>query len=85
MKYFASFSANGGSTYSNEPYEYTNKKESIKSIKAIVKGNHFHQPCNRSKYMVWDENNIIVASGYLNDNGRWSINYDELGHNINEE
>lgn len=71
-KYFASFSANGGSTYSNKPYEYSNKKEAIRSIKSILRSNHFRQPYNTSRYTVWDENNILVASGSLNGNGWWS-------------
>lgn len=85
MKYYASFSANNGSTSNMEPYEYTNKKEAIKDIKSIVKGNHIFQPYNSSKYLVWDSNDKIVASGYINGNGWWSINEDEIGTNVNDE
>ena len=82
MRYFASFVANGGSTYNNRPYEYSNKKVAIKDIRSIVYGNHFQQPYNTSRYMVWNDDGIIVASGYLHGNGCWSINYDEIGQRI---
>ena len=82
MKYFASFSANGGLTYS-KPYEYTNKKAAIRGIKTIVKGNHLQQPYNKSRYTVWDENNILVAYGSLNGNGWWSADIDEIDHSLN--
>lgn len=82
MRYFASFSANGGSTYNNRPYEYSNKKVAIKDIRSIVFGNHFQQPYNTSRYMVWNDDGIIVASGYLLGNGQWSLNHDEIGHRI---
>lgn len=52
MKYFAEFTANNGSTTISEPYEYTNKATAIKEIKSIVRGEHFHQPYNSSKYIV---------------------------------
>lgn len=83
MRYFASYSANNGSSYNNAPYEYTNKAKAIKDIKSIVRGNHFHQHGNSSKYLVWDEDGTIVASGRFNDNGWWSVNEDEIGRNIN--
>lgn len=84
MKYFASFSANNNSTFGGD-YEYKNKKNAIKDIKSIVRGEHFHQPFNSSKYVVWKENGTIVASGYINDNGWWSINHDDIGKDINAE
>lgn len=84
MKYFAEFTANNGSTTISEPYEYTNKATAIKDIKSIVRGEHFRQPYNSSKYMVWDSEGEIIASGYIHDNGWWSINEYEIGTNIND-
>lgn len=83
--YYASFSANNGTTEIRTPLEYTNKRSAIRDIKSLVRGNHFHQPYNSSKYMVWDEDGTIIASGYLNDNGWWSVNEYEIGRNINDE
>ena len=82
MRYFASFIANNGSTRNNRPYEFSNKKVAIKSIRSIVYGNHFFHPSNTSRYMVWTDDGFIVASGYLHDNGRWSINHDDIGDRV---
>lgn len=79
MKYHAYFSANDGSTYNVEPYEYTNKKKAIASIKRIVRANHFQQSYNRSRYSVLDENGIYVAVGALHDCGWWSVDHDIIG------
>ncbi len=73
------FSANGGSTYNTEPYEYTNKREAIASIKAIVASEHFQQSCNVSSYYVVDANGIYVAAGYLHDKGWWTVDHDIIG------
>ena len=83
-KYYAIFSANNHSTYPSEPYEYTNKEEAIKSIKRIVRGNHFWQCFNRSSYIVWNSNDVIIASGSINDLGWWSVDKDAIGENINQ-
>lgn len=84
MKYFASFKANNGSTYNVEPYEFTSKAKAIKGIKAIVAGEHFQQPSNVSTYCVWDENEICVAQGTLNDIRTWRRNEEAVGHNYKE-
>lgn len=84
MKYYASFSANNNSTFPSEPYEYTNKAEAIKKIKKIVRGNHFWQRFNRSSYVVWTSNGVIIASGSINDLGWWSVDKDAIGDNINQ-
>lgn len=84
MKYFASFKANNCSTYNVEPYEFTNKAKAIKGIKAIVAGEHFQQPGNWSSYCVWDENEICVAQGTLNDIRTWRRNDKAVGHNYKE-
>lgn len=85
MKYYASFSANNGSTILSEPYEYTNKAIAIKDIKRIVRGEHFQQPYNRSSYTVWDSNGLIIASGSLNGKGWWSVYEHEIGTKIFED
>lgn len=85
MKYYASFSANNGSTTLSEPYEYTNKAKAIKDIKEIVRGEHFKQPYNRSSYTVWNSNGLIIASGSLNDKGWWSVYEHEIGTKIYED
>lgn len=82
MKYYATFKANGGSTYNAKPYEYTNKASAIRDIRSIVYSNHLQQPCNRSTYCVYDGNGICIASGALNDRGWWSVNREEIGTKI---
>lgn len=37
--YHAYFTANNGATYHNKPFSYTNKREAIKSIREICRGN----------------------------------------------
>lgn len=39
--YYADFGANNNSTYNRDPYEYTNKREAIRSIRKICVGNVF--------------------------------------------
>lgn len=84
MKYFASFTANNGSTSNIEPYEFTNKAKAIKGIKAIVAGEHFLQTGNKSTYCVWNENEICVAQGTLNDIRTWRREDEAIGHNYKE-
>ena len=84
MRYYAIFSANNHSTYPSEPYEYTNKAEAIKSIKKIVRDNHFLQRFNRSSYVVWNSDGVIIASGGINDNGWWGVDKYLIGKNINQ-
>lgn len=84
MKYYASFAANNHSTFPCDLYEYTNKKEAIKSIKKIVRGNHFWQRFNSTSYVVWNSDGVIIAAGSINDNGWWSVYKDAIGENINE-
>lgn len=84
MTYYASFTANNGSTSNAEPYEYTSKAKAIKSIKAIVAGEHFQQTGNQSTYCVWDENEICVAQGTLSDIRTWRRNEEAVGHNYKE-
>ena len=79
MKYFASFTANNGSTYNVEPYEFTSKAKAIKGIKAIVAGEHFQQPSNVSTYCVWNENGICVAQGILYDIKSWRRDDEAVG------
>lgn len=84
MKYYAKFYANNGSTYNKEPYECTNKRKAITSIKQIAYGNHFQQIGNCTSYYVWDENDICVAAGAIHDLGWWSKNAEAVGMNIDE-
>ena len=84
MKYFASFTANNGSTSNSEPYECTNKAKAIRSIRAIVAGNHFPQVGNQSSYCVWNENEICVAQGTLYGCGQWRKDGEAIGRNYKE-
>ncbi len=79
MTYYASFFANNHSTYNAQAYEYTNKRQAIAAIKAIVAGEHHQQTGNVSTYYVTDANGIYVAAGALRDNGRWTIDHDIIG------
>lgn len=73
MKYYADFVANNGRTAVWKPFEYTNKRDAIRDIRKIVKGNHFHQPGNISDYYVWDANGLCVMHGRLCGYGRWVV------------
>ena len=84
MKYYATFTANNGSTYTREPYEFTNKEKAITTIKSLMKAEHFAQLCNKSTYCVWDENDKCVAKGALYDKGRWVKDEDAIGRNIDD-
>lgn len=79
MTYFATFTANNGSTYLSQSWLYTNKAKAISEIKAAVKGNHFRQTGNVSSYIVTDGDGIIVAAGKLHDCGRWTIDHEAIG------
>lgn len=83
MKYFARFRANNGNTYSAGAYEFTNKQKAVKAIRESVEANHYQQYGNRSSYVVWSEDGIIVASAVCCDNNlRWYIRHDEIGDRI---
>lgn len=70
-KYYTTYKANGGSTYSTQPYEYTNKKKAVADIRRIVKGNHYQQKGNVSSYAVTDEDGVTVAAGELHGDTMW--------------
>ena len=80
--YYVDFTANNFSTYNKESYVFTNKKEAIKLIKGIIRAEHFHQKYNSSTYIVYNEQDIIVAKGSYNDNGWWVIDKDDIGTKI---
>lgn len=61
MKYFASYTTNNGSTYNGKPFEYTNKREAIKSIREIARGETFAG--NHGCVTVKDENGETVYEG----------------------
>lgn len=82
MKYYAEFTANNGSTYMANPIEDTNKAKLIRSIKYMVRGNHYQQPCNQSTYRVWDEKGKVVASGYVFGKNAWRVREEEIGMNV---
>lgn len=64
--YKATWSA--GSTYLNGYYEYTIKREAIKDIKDIAKGNR--PQGNEANWIVWDaQNGRVVAKGWIDDAG----------------
>lgn len=71
IAYYATYRANGGSTYSTQPYEYTNKKKAVADIRRIVKGNHYQQKGNVSSYAVTDEDGVTVAAGELHGDTMW--------------
>lgn len=79
MKYFATFTANNGSTYLSQSWLYTNKAKAISEIKAAVRANHFRQTGNTSSYLVTSGDGIIVAAGKLHDRGRWIIDHESVG------
>lgn len=79
MKYFATFSANNGSTYLPKAWEYTNKAKAISEIKAAVVGSHYNRCGNKSTYMVTDNDGVVVAAGALHDCGWWSVDHDIIG------
>lgn len=65
MRYFADFSANNGSTSNSKSYEFTSLSEAKKTIKEIVKGNHFQQTGNISRCDVRNEEGETVWAGYM--------------------
>lgn len=60
MKYIASYSTNGGSTYAGG-FEYTNKREAVKSIREICRGETFEGGVGRVS--VVDEDGETVYEG----------------------
>lgn len=70
MKYYASFSANGGSTYCL-PVEFTNKTKALRYIRERVWAEHFQQSYNRSSYVVKDENHNTIFYGAIIGMGKW--------------
>lgn len=69
-KYFASFTANNGSTYLPKAWEYTNKNKAIKDVISSCMANHLNKQCNISKWRVDDESGVTIASGEIHDFGR---------------
>lgn len=61
MKYYGTFSANGGSTYSGTAVEFTNKKVANATIRNIAIGNTLAG--NGCYWRVTDEDGKIVFSG----------------------
>ena len=70
MKYYANFLANW-STHFARPITCTNKKRLVKIIKNTAKAERFYG--NQASYNVWyydsQDNEIIVESGVIDDNG----------------
>lgn len=64
-KYFVTFAANGGSTYSREPIPFSSKAEALKTARAIVSGNHFRKSANSSTFEVTDANDRVIYCGCL--------------------
>ena len=74
-KYYASWSANNGSTYGDAVY--ASKRKAISEVREICKGNTFQQPNNVSRWEVTDETKTVIAAGYIYNgkNGLVSRNY----------
>lgn len=70
-RYKATFTANNGSTYCRNPYEYLTLKQALTDIRAIVKSIHCRQSYNRSTYEVRDLDGKVVARGEYVGLGRW--------------
>lgn len=60
-KYYGEFSANNGSTYVREPYEYRNKKIANKEMREMAIGNTYAG--NSCKWRVQDELGRTVYEG----------------------
>lgn len=72
-KYFANFCANGSTSFI-DPIESNNKRQLIRDIKEIAKGNRFSG--NESDWTVYkrcDGSCRIVARGYFDENGNSHI------------
>ena len=61
MHYYASYTTNNGSTYNSNPFVYNNKREAIKSIRAIARGETFAG--SRGWVSVVDENGATIYEG----------------------
>ena len=62
MKYFATFSS--ASCFLNGVNTYNSLKEAVKDIVEICKAENV----NRCNWEVWDEDYVIVAAGYTQNN-----------------
>lgn len=58
--------------------------KAINDIMSIVHNIHVSQPYNCSDYLVWDENNTIIAKGGLRNEGKWYIDDDATGTKIDD-
>ena len=76
MKYYANFWANNGTSWMR-PEEHTNKKTLIKHVRKIAEGERFAG--NGCSWMVWDENERIVAAGGTDRMGRRFRDYEIVG------
>ena len=75
MKYKATWST--GSTYLDGYYEYTNKREAIKDIKDIAKGNRLQG--GTANWVVRDvKYGRIVAKGWIDDFGSHNYKMHEI-------
>ena len=61
MHYYANYTTNNGSTSNIKPFVYNNKREAIKSIRAIASGETFVG--NRGWVSVVDENGATIYEG----------------------
>lgn len=61
MKYLANYTTNNGNTYNPNPFEYTNKREAIKSIREIARGETFAG--QHGSVTVTTEDGAIVYEG----------------------
>ena len=61
MTYYANYTTNNGSTYNSTPFVYNNKREAIRSIREIARGETFAG--NRGRVSVVDENGAVIYEG----------------------
>lgn len=74
--YYASFSANNGSTYTPNGWEYTNKQTALREIRAAVWAEHYQESYNQSTYEVKDETGRTIYAGAVRGFGHW-VKFDE--------
>ena len=60
MKYSANYNVNNGQ-HVRPSYQYANKREAVKSIRAIAQGNVYHG--NIGTWSVVDDQGQVVAQG----------------------
>ena len=63
MKYYADYSTNNDTTWNSKPFEYTNKRNAIRSIRKIAIGNTFIGNC--AYVIVTDSNCRIVYKSII--------------------